>query len=103
MVVGGIPVVVYEHMSNVLVNAGYFPSDPTAPFVIEIMHTSLEEDDSDSLLSVVTSAHLASLESGLPCVCCLLNSRAHSAIVHGTTWEPVQHGPTEPPLLLVSV
>lgn len=100
MVVNGVPEIVYEHMSNALVKAGYFPGDPADPFLLEIVWSLTADEDGEDgesfpvdsplnrlrLVAAVESAMNAAKAAEAPCVCCTIGSSVHLALAHGAKW-----------------
>ena len=85
------PTVVFERVSNALVKSGYFPSDPTRPFVLSVLHV------------VQVGADVQNAQQR-PLVCCSNHPHVYLVVSSGDiTWKRVQGGPAHPPALVTCV
>ena len=95
------PAAVLERVSNALVQSGYFPSDPTRPFVLNVLHVGTNLDD---VFGAVAPLQETCEAEQCPLVCCSNHPHVYLVVSSGdVTWKRVQGGPAHRPALITCV
>lgn len=94
-----VPTIIFERASVALVKEGFFPSDPTQPFMLNVV--------CQGTIQAYSSTHLHRRHTHdvlkEPLVYCLDTSKVYVIVVRDVSWCRVQGGVEVPPAAITCV